>query len=75
MFERIKDIVVETLSCDLSEVTMDARLTEDLDADSLAAVELSMALEEEFQVTFPEEVLPQMKTVGDLVRYVEEHQE
>ena len=56
------------------KVTMDARLAEDLDADSLAAVELSMALEEAFGVTIEDEALPQMKTVGDLVNYLESHQ-
>ena len=42
-FEKVKEIIVETLSCDADKVTPDARLAEDLEADSLAAVELSMA--------------------------------
>ena len=50
-FEKVKEIIVETLSCDADKVTPDARLAEDLEADSLAAVELSMALEEEFGVS------------------------
>ena len=45
-FEKVKEIIVETLSCDADKVTHDARLAEDLEADSLTAVELSMALEE-----------------------------
>ena len=64
---------METLNCDADQVTMEARLAEDLDADSLAAVELSMALEEAFGVTIEDEALPQMKTVGDLVAYLESH--
>ena len=44
-FEEMRDIIVETLSCDAEDVTMEAKLSEDLGADSLAAVELSMALE------------------------------
>ena len=60
---------METLSCDADKVTPDARLAEDLEADSLAAVELSMALEEEFGVTIADEELPHMKTVGDLGAY------
>ena len=68
-FEKVKEIIVETLSCDADKVTPDARLAEDLEADSLAAVELSMALEEEFGE------LPNMKTVGDLVKYLEDHAE
>ena len=60
-FEKVKEIIVETLSCDADKVTPDARLAEDLEADSLAAVELSMALEEEFGVTIADEELPNMK--------------
>ena len=67
-FEKVKEIIVETLSCDADKVTPDARLAEDLEADSLAAVELSMALEEASGV-------PNMKTVGDLVKYLEDHAE
>ena len=73
-FEKVKEIIVETLSCDADKVTPDARLAEDLEADSLAAVELSMALEE-FGVTIADEELPNMKTVGDLVKYLEDHAE
>ena len=74
-FEKVKEIIVETLSCDADKVTTDARLAEDLEADSLAAVELSMALEEEFGVTIADEERPNMKTVGDLVKYLEDHAE
>ena len=52
---------------------MEARLAEDLGADSLAAVELSMALEEEFGVTISDEDLPNMKTVADLAGYINKH--
>ena len=72
-FEKIKDIIVETLSCDADKVTPEARLAEDLEADSLAAVELSMALEEASGVTIEDEDLPNMKTVGDLMAYIESH--
>ena len=64
-FEKVRDRIVETLSCDADKVTMEARLAEDLEADSLAAVELSMAIEDG--------VLPTLKTVGDLVNYVDAH--
>ena len=74
-FEKVRDIIVETLSCDADKVTLEARLADDLEADSLAAVELSMALEEEFGVTIADEELPNMKTVGDLVKYLEDHAE
>ena len=72
-FEEMRDIIVETLSCDAEDVTMEATLAEDLGADSLAAVELSMALEEASGVTIEDEDLPNMKTVGDLMAYIESH--
>ena len=71
-FEKVKEIIVETLSCDADKVTPDARLAEDLEADSLAAVELSMALEEEFDIDeMSEEEASSIKTVGDLVRFLQ----
>ncbi|MCI5928962.1 MAG: acyl carrier protein [Pseudoflavonifractor capillosus] len=72
-FEEMRDIIVETLSCDAEDVTMEAKLSEDLGADSLAAVELSMALEEASGVTIEDDDLPNMKTVGDLMSYIESH--
>lgn len=75
MFEQVKQVIVDTLSCDSEKVTMEARLTEDLEADSLDAVELNMALEDVLGRAVPDTELPNMKTVGDLVRYLESHQE
>ena len=74
MFEKVKAIIVETLNCDEAQVTMEARLAEDLEADSLDAVELNMAIEETLGVAVPDEALAEVKTVGDIVRYLEEHQ-
>ena len=74
-FDKMREIIAETLNCDLEKVTMEASLAEDLGADSLAAVELSMALEEEFHVTIADEYLHKMKTVADLVNYINEHAE
>ena len=73
MFEKVKSVIAETLNCDEDKVTMDAALVEDLDADSLDAVELNMALEDELGFCVPDEELPNMKTVGDIVRYLEAH--
>ena len=72
-FEKVRDIIVETLGCDAEQVTLTASLADDLGADSLAAVELSMALEEEFDVTIADEDLPNLKTVGDLYNYMNDH--
>ena len=73
MFEKVRDIIVANLSCDTESVTMEASLTEDLELDSLDAVDLNAALEEELGVAMPDEVLKDVQTVGDIVRYLEEH--
>ena len=66
-------MIVETLACEADQVTMEARLAEDLGADSLASVELVMALEEATGVTISDDELPNLKTVGDIVNYLEAH--
>ena len=71
MFEKVRDIIVETLSCDADQVTLEANLAEDLDADSLDAVELNMAIEEALEISIPDDELTKMKTVGDIVEYLE----
>ena len=72
-FEKVKALIAETLNCDMDKVTMEASLADDLGADSLAAVELSMALEEEFDVTIADEDLPNLKTVAALYTYMNDH--
>lgn len=71
VFEKVKEIIVATLSCDSSEVTMEASLAEDLEADSLDAVELNMALEEAFDMTISDEELSKFVYVKDIVTYIE----
>lgn len=69
-FEKVRELIAETLGCDLEKVTMEARLVEDLEADSLASVELTMALEESVGVSIDDEALAGMKTVGDVWNYL-----
>lgn len=69
-FENVRDIIVETLGCDAEEVTLTASLTEDLGADSLASVELVMALEEATGVSIEDGALADLKTVGDIMNYL-----
>jgi acyl carrier protein len=71
MFEKIKEIINSTLSCGEDVITMEASLIDDLGADSLDAVELCMTLEEEFDITIPEDKIADLKTVKDIVDYVE----
>ena len=69
-FEELKNVIVETLNADADAVTMEASLADDLNADSLDAVELNMALEEKFGSAIPDEELGKMKTVGDIFNYL-----
>lgn len=72
-FEKVRDVIVETLGCDAEQVTMEATLTEDLGADSLASVELTMALEEATGIAIADEDLANLKTVGDIISYLNSH--
>ena len=66
-------IISENLNVPLEKVTMDTHLVDDLGADSLDAVELIMALEEEYGIEVDDEAAQNMKYVRDLVNYIEEH--
>ena len=69
-FENVRDIIVNTLSCEADQITPETNRHEDLEADSLEAVELSMALEEAFGVGIADEDMTQVKTVADIVNYL-----
>ncbi|WP_018291358.1 acyl carrier protein [Verrucomicrobium sp. 3C] len=73
--ERVKEMIVEQLGVNPEQVTPKAKFIEDLGADSLDTVELVMAFEEEFNVEVPDEEAEKLQTVGDVVRYIEEHVE
>jgi acyl carrier protein len=74
ILEKIKAIIVEQLGVEESEVTAEASFIEDLGADSLDIVELVMALEEEFDLVIPDEDAEKIRTVGDAIKYIQEHQ-
>ena len=71
--DKVKSIIVEQLGVDEEEVTPDASFVDDLGADSLDTVELVMAFEEEFDIEIPDEDAEKIATVGDAVKYIEEH--
>ena len=75
MAENLFDIIVDKLSeylkVDKSKITMDTNIKTDLNADSLTVVELLFAMEQEYNITIPDEVIDSLETVGDLVRYLE----
>ena len=73
VFEKVRDILVEQLDVEEEKVTMDASITDDLGADSLDVVDLVMSLEEEFDVEIPDNQVENIKTVGDIVRYIEDN--
>ncbi len=73
IFERVRKIVAEQLGIDESEITPESHFIDDLGADSLDTVELVMALEEEFGLEVPDEDAEKIQTVGDVVKYIEEH--
>lgn len=70
-FDTIRDIIVEQLNVEESMVTEDTNLMKDLEADSLDAVEIIMAIEEQFDIEIPDEEAEKFQTVGDLVEYVD----
>ena len=74
IFEKIREIIAEQLSVeDIEKITLETSLTNDLEAESLDAVEIIMALEEEYDIEIPDEVAEEFKTVGDIVKCVEDY--
>ncbi len=74
MFEKIKEIIVDKLNIDDdSFITLDTDLMEDLNADSLDAVEIIMEIEDEFDITVEEEDVEQIRTISDIINYIEEN--
>ena len=74
VFEKVREILCNQFDVEEDEVTLTTRIGEDLGADSLDAVDMLMSLEDEFDVEIPDEEIENIRTVGDLVNYIEEHQ-
>lgn len=70
---RVKEIIVDKLGVEESEVTNEASFTNDLGADSLDTVELIMEFEKEFGISIPDDQAEKISSVGDAVAYIEEH--
>lgn len=73
VLDQIKKILVETMDIEEEKVTLDAKLKDDLNLDSLDSVELIMSAEEEFGIEIPDEDVMNFKTVNDIVNYIEKH--
>lgn len=72
IFEQVKKILCDQLDLDEEPVTEDSEVIDDLGADSLDIVDLVMTLEEEFDTEIPDEDIENLRTVGDIVKYIEE---
>ena len=70
VLDQIKKILVETMDIEEEKVTLDAKLKDDLNLDSLDSVELIMSAEEEFGIEIPDEDVMNFKTVNDIVNYI-----
>ena len=73
VLDQIKKVLVETMDIEEGKITLDAKLKDDLNLDSLDSVELIMSAEEEFGIEIPDEDVMNFKTVNDIVNYIEEH--
>ncbi len=74
VFDKVKALIVDQLDVDEDKVTATASITDDIGADSLDVVDLVMSLEEEFDMEIPDDAVEGIKTVGDIVKYIEDNQ-
>lgn len=72
VFDKVKKIIVDQLDVEEDKVTEAASITDDLGADSLDVVDLVMSFEEEFDIEIPDDQVEKVKTVGDIVKFIEE---
>jgi len=72
IFERIQELIEQEMNIPAENISSESRIAEDLGADSIDAIELIMGVEEEFDIEISDEVAMDIKTVGDLVKVIEE---
>lgn len=73
IFEKVKEIIAEELGIEADTIELESHLADDLGADSLDAIELIMAVEEEFEVQIDDSEATNIQTVSDIVNYLENH--
>ena len=73
VFEKVREILCDQLDLEPEDITLDTNIIEDLGADSLDLVDFVMSLEDEFDKEIPDEDVESIKTVGDIVSYIESH--
>lgn len=74
IIDKVKALIVEQLGVEEEDVKIESSFVDDLGADSLDIVELVMALEEEFELEIPDEDAEKIRTVGEAVKYIQDHQ-
>ena len=74
VFEKVKKIIADQLDIEADGITYESNLADDFGADSLDLVDISMSIEDEFGVEFPEDALENISTVADLVKFIEDNQ-
>jgi acyl carrier protein len=74
IFDEVQAIILEIKNIPQESVKLESKLVEDLEADSLDVVEMLMSIEEKFSIQIPEDAAEQIKSVQDLVDYIEQHQ-
>lgn len=73
VFEKVKAILSEQFDVEEDSITLDTSVVDDLGADSLDVVDLLMSIKDEFEIEIPDTEIDNIKTVGELVKYIEEH--
>ena len=74
VFEKLRKIICDQLELDEDNITLETNLLDDLGADSLDVVDLVMSIEDEFEMEVPDEEIEKMKTVADVVKFIEDNQ-
>lgn len=75
VFDQVKESLADILSCDAEKIDMDTDLVRDLGVDSIDTVELIMAVEETYDITISDKEAQKLKTVADVVEFIEDHLE
>lgn len=74
IFDKVKELIIDQLEVEEDTVKLESVIIDDLGADSLDVVDLVMAIEDEFEMEIPDDAVEKIKTVGDIVSYIESHQ-
>lgn len=71
VFDEVKEILADQLDIKIDDITMESKLSDDLGADSLDAIDIVMTIEDQYSIEVPDETIEMMKTVEDIVSFIE----